>query len=697
MTVITNRTNGLYDSAFEFKDMVGLTNGVDENVFVDVSGTTYNLGIAPPDASATTFTPSGTGGATTGTIQFAVVFLNARLGQSFRSNPSPIRTFVISGSPIPNQVTLANVPVSADPQVTSREFYWSDPDGTTLKYGDIINDNTTTTSLITTNTNTGPLLDYHKAVFPICKYGLTYGNMTILANQTQNIVVPSRRSSTSWTVDSSTGPTMFIDAALASHPSNAINVWLGYRVEWLTGDNAGEIRTISAYNYSTGQVNFSVALPNTPTAGDTYRIHGTLNKSTIFYSDMFGYEGYNDGSDGEGVISYEVFDEGDGQEITGLAGFSIEKGDSSLGTLVIFKHRKIFFMRGFPTSWVKNLISDTVGCIAHKSIQEHEQVLYFLSNRMIYRLQQSGQLDPIGTPIIPTLDNINWSLADVSISCIYKDMYLLAVPWGTSTYANKILVYCIRYGTWHLWDLGGLNITAMNRSFLSDGTELLEMALWDSTNSYGEVVSFDAEIDGTAGTIYTVATVTPVGSPAVYTLTLTGTPSLTADGGSPWAAGTLTNRSFFQLTGTGAYQEGIVTATSDVDEIKVSGLTTAPVAGDTFTTGLVVSHFETGDIPVGQNSFAKGRTYDIYVGLRGSEDGEQIRVIQYEGMKTTSVHDTVYQIGSSLTAMDDPDYVHCTADQRSQHARFKVISQYPGQDFNFRSVQISFRPKPKDR
>jgi len=161
MPTITNRTNGINDDLTPFKhDLIALTNGVDENIFVNEAADEKNLGILKPDVSSLGVTASGSGG-TNGTVTIYVVFRNTTLGEDFRSAPSAATLEVIAGNE--DDIALTSIPVSADTQVTAREIYWTVPDGdatTGAALVAIISDNTTTT-LAATNilTNTGRNLD----------------------------------------------------------------------------------------------------------------------------------------------------------------------------------------------------------------------------------------------------------------------------------------------------------------------------------------------------------------------------------------------------------------------------------------------------------------------------------------------------------------------------------------------------------
>lgn len=105
------------------------------------------LGITAPDSAPSVAT--GAAGALTGTYSYKVTFLN---NDGFESNPSAASSDV---SPSSEKVELTDIPISSDPQVTSRRIYRTEAGGSTYKllttltnnYATTYSDNTEDTSL----------------------------------------------------------------------------------------------------------------------------------------------------------------------------------------------------------------------------------------------------------------------------------------------------------------------------------------------------------------------------------------------------------------------------------------------------------------------------------------------------------------------------------------------------------------------
>jgi len=516
-------------------------------------------------------------------------------------------------------------------------------------------------------------------LFPRCKYSIIYDGRMVTLNQADNrIVPPYRESATSYDLSAVTSTTVFTDSALTSLDINADNVFLAFRIKMTSGAASGNIRTISAYNSSTGQMTVGTALSSLPASSDTYELHGVLNTSTLFYSEQNGYEGYNDGTDGRGNINTVDFDAGDGTQITGAATFTQEHGDSTLGELVVFKTRKIFFMQGLPTTWTRQLVSDHYGCIAGRSITTIIDYVYFLGNRMVYRLAKNGNVEEIGQPIYKTLvDNVDWNIAATSQGVAYKDMYLLAVPWGTSqAYPSRILCFNHRFNTWHIWHFGGMKITSMNRFFGTDGIEICEIAFWDVNNSNGFVLQLDetvfnddgddTEFDATSGTATTV---------------VDSTQSWTTD---EWKSRTVT---ITEGPGEGEQQE-IVSNTATAITVPAAW-TVTPTTASKFAIGLREYYFDTADIPLGKMQGAKGETYNLKIGLRGASDSDKCQVLEYEAFKTVADETTEYTIGEVGTAPEYPAYLDGLSELSAPNVRYRVRSKRPGQSFSFRNMTLS--------
>ncbi len=66
---------------------------------------------------------------------------------------------------------------------------------------------------------------------------------------------------------------------------------------------------------------------------------------------------------------------------------------------------------------------------------------------------QTGASEPLSYAIKDEIDSINWLYAEKACAVYFDNRYLLAVPTGTSTYNNKVLVYYPAQNAWVTWDL----------------------------------------------------------------------------------------------------------------------------------------------------------------------------------------------------------------------------------------------------
>lgn len=141
----------LWDAA-TLEDQMYMGNGVDSNMRWDglhpTTPALYEMGIVQPDETAMTATAGATGALSTGHYQYLVTFVN-RLGHE--SNPGPwndtTSVFVPAEADATagQKITLTDVPISADAQVTERNIYRTTADGGIFLYCDTIADNSTTT------------------------------------------------------------------------------------------------------------------------------------------------------------------------------------------------------------------------------------------------------------------------------------------------------------------------------------------------------------------------------------------------------------------------------------------------------------------------------------------------------------------------------------------------------------------------
>jgi hypothetical protein len=154
----------------------------------------------------------------------------------------------------------------------------------------------------------------------------------------------------------------------------------------------------------------------------------------------------------------------DGDKITGLGKFQ--------DFLIIFKERSIYQLF-FDQSGVPTVLPVTsgVGCVSHRSIDNMENDLLFLSrvgsNVSIRVLGNEPNFfnvirtNELSTRIQPILSAITASNLE-NCSAIYDDnKYMLAIPYGGVDYNNRIVVYDRRYMAFSIWE--GMNVNYFNQ------------------------------------------------------------------------------------------------------------------------------------------------------------------------------------------------------------------------------------------
>lgn len=168
-------------------------------------------------------------------------------------------------------------------------------------------------------------------------------------------------------------------------------------------------------------------------------IDGTNYKSRVWFSALGDPDSFTIGTD--------YFDVGksDGQDIMGIA---------PLGEfLVIFKRKSIYIMSGSnPDAWrltgsVNNLsqIANGIGCVSAKSIVQVGNDLWFMSDDGIrsIRRNEEGSIPLMGLVsgnVSGTIDTINWTYATKIAGVYFDNKVYMAIPTGTSTTNNKVLV-----------------------------------------------------------------------------------------------------------------------------------------------------------------------------------------------------------------------------------------------------------------
>ena len=150
------------------------------------------------------------------------------------------------------------------------------------------------------------------------------------------------------------------------------------------------------------------------------------------------------------------FKVGLGDPVTGMAswvGFNI----------VIFCKNSCYVVDTAPKSISATLTADftirtisaSTGCVAHGSIAQVGEDLFFLSRtgvRSIRRTMEenmvASDVGVISYPIQDVIDEINWAAVENATAVFWNNRYLLSVPTGTSTVNNTTLCYNTNTQSW---------------------------------------------------------------------------------------------------------------------------------------------------------------------------------------------------------------------------------------------------------
>ena len=170
----------------------------------------------------------------------------------------------------------------------------------------------------------------------------------------------------------------------------------------------------------------------------------------------------------------------DGDSIRGLGIFQ--------DTVIIFKQFSIYSMTlddtGTPSI---SLITRAAGCVAHKSIVNVENDLYFLSREGVRVLgNQANYFNSIRTsilsrqiqPIIDTIDEPNFEKANATY---FNKQYILTVATTTGN-PDKTLTYHTEYNGWSVWD--NINSDTLLRYINSSSEQKLLFLAHDGTRVY---------------------------------------------------------------------------------------------------------------------------------------------------------------------------------------------------------------------
>jgi hypothetical protein len=167
---------------------------------------------------------------------------------------------------------------------------------------------------------------------------------------------------------------------------------------------------------------------------------------------------------------------GDGEAIQGVV--------SWLNYVLVFKETKFFVFAGTSTSatgtpiFPYRPVDNRVGLSAPRAVTAARDGVYFVGQRGVYRTQGttvelvSQLLDPFfyGNPpdSFRLSQTLNQSAIQSAVIAVHREQVYVAVPTGTSTTNNRMLVFDPRYGWWSIYDIPAAAMVMFKAVALSD-------------------------------------------------------------------------------------------------------------------------------------------------------------------------------------------------------------------------------------
>jgi len=200
------------------------------------------------------------------------------------------------------------------------------------------------------------------------------------------------------------------------------------------------------------------------------------------------FDTYSDRKIFDEILISDILDTDTYDQVYGQFRFNAGKSDFNVGMLSFSDDKLVVFNRnsihivvgngdlgGFQTQ----LLTDEVGLTARNSVIQVGNQIIFLSDNGVYGLSfvdlynLRGNEVPLSESIQKTIDTINKAHVDKASAVYFDNKYYLAVPTGTSTVNNTLLIYNFLNKSWESIDTVN-NVDTDGNSFSSfEFTKLL--------------------------------------------------------------------------------------------------------------------------------------------------------------------------------------------------------------------------------
>lgn len=197
---------------------------------------------------------------------------------------------------------------------------------------------------------------------------------------------------------------------------------------------------------------------------------------------------YSDRKIFDEILLSDILDTDTYDQVYGQFRFNAGKSDFNVGMLsfsddklVVFNRNSIHIVVGNVDlgGFQSQLLTDEVGLTARNSVIQVGNQIIFLSDNGVYGLSfvdlynLRGNEVPLSESIQKTIDTINKAHVDKASAVYFDNKYYLAVPTGTSTVNNTLLIYNFLNKSWESVDTVN-NVDTDGNSFSSfEFTKLL--------------------------------------------------------------------------------------------------------------------------------------------------------------------------------------------------------------------------------
>ena len=167
------------------------------------------------------------------------------------------------------------------------------------------------------------------------------------------------------------------------------------------------------------------------------------------------------------ILLSDILDTDTYDQVYGQFRFNAGKSDFNVGMLsfsddklVVFNRNSIHIVvgNGDLGGFQSQLLTDEVGLTARNSVIQVGNQIIFLSDNGVYGLSfvdlynLRGNEVPLSESIQKTIDTINKAHVDKASAVYFDNKYYLAVPTGTSTFNNTLLIYNFLNKSWESID-----------------------------------------------------------------------------------------------------------------------------------------------------------------------------------------------------------------------------------------------------